>query len=142
MPFESLSVSGDAIRRAADLKAAIARARSHKQFKLLIRSGPLAVCSSMLADPTGLPCSGLSEFFAELPVDEKHYWISSLYAICMPEARRRRFAAYFTPPHLSKYLIESLVEKGLALDTAHILDPAFGRAPFLPPLSRRLQSHS
>src|SRR5947207_14215505 len=45
-------------------------------------------------------------FFRGLPEDEKHYWIASLYALLMPKARRRRLAAYFTPPHLARYAID------------------------------------
>src|SRR5690348_3369945 len=52
-------------------------------------------------------------FFAGLPEEEKHYWISSLYALLMPEGRRRKLAAYFTPPHLAAHAINILVRAGI-----------------------------
>ena len=48
------------------------------------------------------------EFFADLPDDERHYWIASLYALLMPKARRKRLAAYFTPPHLAHHAFRVL----------------------------------
>ena len=77
-------------------------------------------------------------FFAGLPKDEKHYWISSLYALLMPAARRRRLAAYFTPPHLAQYAIDALIAAGVQPGKDRILDPASGGAAFLVPLVARI----
>ena len=77
-------------------------------------------------------------FFAGLPEDEKHYWISSLYALLMPAARRHRLAAYFTPPHLAQYSINVLTAAGIQPGTDRILDPASGGAAFLVPLAARI----
>src|SRR5258708_6925467 len=77
-------------------------------------------------------------FFAGLPEEEKHYWISSLYALLMPAARRRRLAAYFTPPHLAKYAIDVLTAAGIQPGKDRILDPASGGAAFLVPLAVRI----
>lgn len=78
------------------------------------------------------------KFFSGLPDDEKHYWISSLYALLMPEARRRRLAAYFTPPHLAQYAINLLIDAGIKPGEHTILDPASGGAAFLVPLAARI----
>jgi adenine-specific DNA-methyltransferase len=77
-------------------------------------------------------------FFAGLPEDERHYWISSLYALLMPAARRRRLAAYFTPPHLAQYAIDLLTAAGIQPGKDRILDPASGGAAFLVPLAARI----
>jgi adenine-specific DNA-methyltransferase len=74
-------------------------------------------------------------FFSGLPEDEKHYWIASLYALLMPKALRRRLAAYFTPPHLARYAIETLLDAGIQPGRHRILDPASGGAAFLVPLA-------
>lgn len=74
-------------------------------------------------------------FFSGLPEDERHYWIASLYALLMPRARRRKLAAYFTPPHLAHYAIESLTNAGVRPGRDRILDPASGGAAFLVPLA-------
>jgi hypothetical protein len=76
------------------------------------RTKPLHACQAILGHRT-LDLQTRS-FFAGLPADEKHYWIASLYALLMPEARRRRLAAYFTPPHLAHYAIETLVAAALS----------------------------
>src|SRR2546429_350918 len=67
------------------------------------RQSPLQVCRTVI-NGHALDLKTRA-FFAGLPEDEKHYWISSLYALLMPTARRRRLAAYFTPPHLAQYAI-------------------------------------
>ena len=78
------------------------------------------------------------QFFSDLPKHERHYWISSLYALLMPKGRRKRLAAYFTPPHLAHYVINVLIEAGLELGSHRILDPASGGAAFLVPLAERI----
>ena len=77
-------------------------------------------------------------FFSGLPHDERHYWIASLYALLMPAARRRRLAAYFTPPHLAHYAIDVLINAGIKPGRDRILDPASGGAAFLVPLAARI----
>jgi adenine-specific DNA-methyltransferase len=97
------------------------------------RMTPLQVCEAIIekrfADRKA------RTFFLGLPDDERHYWIASLYALLMPKARRRRLAAYFTPPHLAHYAIDALVEAGVKPGEHRILDPASGGAAFLVPLS-------
>jgi adenine-specific DNA-methyltransferase len=73
-----------------------------------------------------------------LPDDERHYWIASLYALLMPKARRRKLAAYFTPPHLAHHAIDAIVEAGIRPGEHRILDPASGGAAFLVPLAAHI----
>jgi adenine-specific DNA-methyltransferase len=77
-------------------------------------------------------------FFSNLPDDERHYWIASLYALLMPKATRRRLAAYFTPPFLAHHAIDALTNAGIKLGQHRILDPASGGAAFLVPLAARI----
>lgn len=100
------------------------------------RTKPLHACQAILSHRT-LDLQ-IRSFFAGLPADEKHYWIANLYALLMPKARRRRLAAYFTPPHLAHYAIETLVEAGVEPGRDRILDPASGGAAFLVPLAARI----
>jgi adenine-specific DNA-methyltransferase len=97
---------------------------------------PLQVCEAIieqrLVDPE------VRTFFSGLPDDERHYWIASLYALLMPAARRRRLAAYFTPPHLARHAIDVLIEAGIKPGQHRILDPASGGAAFLVPLAARI----
>jgi adenine-specific DNA-methyltransferase len=36
-----------------------------------------------------------------LPIDQRHYWIGTLYTLLLPPKVRREQAAYFTPPLLA-----------------------------------------
>ena len=116
-------------RRASSLRAIAVRLNDR-------RTSPLQICRAVLAgllvDPEA------KAFFSGLPEGEKHYWISSLYALLLPERRRSRLAVYFTPPHLSRYAIDVLVDAGIRLGTDTILDPASGGAAFLVPLAARI----
>ena len=100
------------------------------------RLSPLEICRTII-DGRALDLKTRA-FFAGLPEDEKHYWISSLYALLMPAARRRRLAAYFTPPHLAQYAIDLLTAAGIQPGKDRILDPASGGAAFLVPLAARI----
>ena len=100
------------------------------------RMSPLEICRTVI-EGRALDLKTRA-FFAGLPADEKHYWISSLYALLMPAARRRRLAAYFTPPHLAQYAIDVLTAAGIQPGKDRILDPASGGAAFLVPLAARI----
>jgi adenine-specific DNA-methyltransferase len=97
---------------------------------------PLQVCEAIIEKR--LADRKARTFFLGLPDDERHYWIASLYALLMPKARRRRLAAYFTPPHLAHYAIGALVEAGIKPGEHRILDPASGGAAFLVPLAAHI----
>ena len=123
------TVQSTAGRRLADLRSV---AVIHKKS----RQTPLQICRAVI-EGRALDLKTLA-FFAGLPVDEKHYWVSSLYTLLMPEARRRKLAAYFTPPHLAEYAIDRLAQAGVRLGKDRILDPASGGAAFLLPLASRI----
>ncbi len=116
-------------RRLRDLRAIASKLKRS-------RMTPLQVCEAViekrLADHT------VRAFFSGLPDDERHYWIASLYALLMPKARRRRLAAYFTPPHLAHHVIRAMMEAGIRPGQHRILDPASGGAAFLAPLAARI----
>ncbi|MGA7222487.1 MAG: Eco57I restriction-modification methylase domain-containing protein [Candidatus Acidiferrales bacterium] len=101
-----------------------------------LRLSPIETCQNVI-DVRVLDLKTRS-FFAGLPEHEKHYWISSLYALLIPPARRRKLAAYFTPPHLAQYAIDVLIDAGIEPGKDRILDPASGGAAFLVPLAARV----
>lgn len=104
------------------------------------RMTPLQVCEAIIEKR--LADREARAFFSGLPDDERHYWIASLYALLMPTARRRRLAAYFTPPHLAHYAIDVLIEAGIKPGQHRILDPASGGAAFLVPLAARIAAQA
>lgn len=100
------------------------------------RMTPLQVCEAIIE--RRLADKSVRAFFSGLPDDERHYWIASLYALLMPKARRRRLAAYFTPPHLAHHAIRVMVDAGIRPGHHRILDPASGGAAFLVPLAAHI----
>ena len=100
------------------------------------RMSPLQLCEAVIDGRIVDPLT--RHFFSGLPVEERHYWIASLYALRMPKARRRRLAAYFTPPHLVRHVIAVLIENEIEPGTHRILDPASGGAAFLVPLAAQI----
>lgn len=120
-------------RRLSDLREVAA---------ILKRSGlsPLETCRAVI-DGRVLDLKSRA-FFAGLPEEEKHYWISSLYALLMPKGHRRKLAAYFTPPHLAAHAIGILDRAGIEPGRHRILDPASGGAAFLVPLASQIASRA
>lgn len=116
-------------RRLRDLRAIASRLKRS-------RMTPLQVCEAIIEKR--LADRSVRAFFSGLPDDERHYWIASLYALLMPKARRRRLAAYFTPPHLAQHAITVMMQAGIRPGHHRILDPASGGAAFLVPLAARI----
>jgi len=70
---------------------------------------------------------------------EGSYWLSSLYATVVEEEYRKRLAMFFTPPSLTKGLLDDLTEQGVDFATQIFLDPACGGAAFLAPIALRIR---
>jgi adenine-specific DNA-methyltransferase len=103
------------------------------------RMTPLQVCEAIIE--RRLAHRQVRAFFSGLPDDERHYWIASLYALLMPKSRRRRLAAYFTPPHLAHHAIRAMMDAGIRPGHHRILDPASGGAAFLVPLAAHIANN-
>ncbi|WP_244649511.1 hypothetical protein [Neoaquamicrobium sediminum] len=71
-----------------------------------------------------------------LPVDERHYWIGTLYTLMLPSKVRRSQATYFTPPAVADAVVDLAIEAGFNFAQDDVLDPAAGE----PPSSRRLRA--
>ena len=97
---------------------------------------PLAACRAVLRG--NHPSQKIRDFFERLPAQDKHYWIATYYALLMPQEKRRRLAAYFTPPDLAKYAIDKLIQLGIQPGASRILDPSSGGAAFLVPLAQAI----
>jgi adenine-specific DNA-methyltransferase len=116
-------------RRLSDLRAIASKLKRS-------RMTPLQICEAII--DKRLANRAVRAFFSGLPDDERHYWIASLYALLMPKARRRRLAAYFTPPHLAHHAISAMMDAGIRPGQHRILDPASGGAAFLVPLAAHI----
>jgi adenine-specific DNA-methyltransferase len=75
---------------------------------------------------------------AAADLDERHYLISSAYAVLIGDDRRRELSVYFTPPVLAKAAIEASDAFLKAREHPTVLDPACGGGSFLTPVTRHL----
>lgn len=116
-------------RRVRDLRHIASKLKRTKM-------SPLQVCEAIIEDRVAE--RHVRSFFSDLPDEERHYWIASLYTLLMPKRQRRKLAAYFTPPHLARYAIDMLTNSGIRIGEHRILDPASGGAAFLVPLAARI----
>lgn len=77
------------------------------------------------------PLDRLAAVLRRKTIDERHYWIGTFYTLLLPEKQRRKQAAYFTPPQLSRAVVGLLKDNGFAPLKHSVLDPAAGGAAFL-----------
>ena len=114
----------------------LARLRRLTRRKTGRRLSALSACKAVVNGSH--PSPEIRSFFDGLPSNDKHYWIATYYALLMPQKKRRKLAAYFTPPQLAKYAIDKLRGLGFHPGTSKILDPSSGGAAFLVPLAEAI----
>lgn len=76
---------------------------------------------------------------ASLSLVEAIHYLTSLYPALLPEKRRNEVGAFYTPPCLSKRLLDLATEAGLDWRTARVLDPAAGGGAFLVQAALRMR---
>ncbi|MBP6897556.1 MAG: N-6 DNA methylase [Pseudacidovorax sp.] len=123
------------------------------------KASPSAVIGTALskwceADCQGLPNPGLPQSrklskTAELAVFvqslrrlgflEASYWLSSAYAMLADEGHRKQLAMFFTPPSLTRGLLDDIAAQGVDFGTQTFMDPACGGAAFLAPIALRMR---
>ncbi|KHK59961.1 N-6 DNA methylase [Burkholderia sp. A9] len=102
----------------------------------------------------GLPRSGLQanaqlrndpavaafvDFVKSKDLLEATYWLSSAYAQLAGEERRKQLAMFFTPPSLTRRLLDDLSASGVDFAVRKFCDPACGGAAFLAPIAMRMR---
>lgn len=78
-------------------------------------------------------------FLKEEQFLEATYWLSSAYSMLAAEAYRKDLAMYFTPPSLTKRLLDDLAASGVDFRHGRFCDPACGGAAFLAPIALRIR---
>jgi len=97
------------------------------------------VCLDLLADiGSDSRHDAFRRTLQALPVDERHYWIGTLYTLMLPAKVRRSQATYFTPPTVADAVVDLAIDAGFDLATDDVLDPAAGGAAFLSTLAGRM----
>lgn len=133
--------------------------RGLRSAMLTAKTGPDTIVGSALASWCrqafpGLPDSGLPtlhvlerdaavvafvNFLKGHDLLEATYWLASAYAQLTDEARRKRLAMFFTPPSLTKRLLDDLTDNGVDFAVRRFCDPACGGAAFLAPIALRMR---
>lgn len=67
------------------------------------------------------------------------YWFASAYAELAGEERRKQLSMFFTPPSLTKRLLDDLSASGVSFADNKFCDPACGGAAFLAPIATRMR---
>lgn len=67
------------------------------------------------------------------------YWLSFVYAAVTDEDCRKKQAMFFTPPSLTKGLLDDLSDQEVDFTSQRFLDPACGGAAFLAPIALRMR---
>ncbi|MGU5760660.1 HsdM family class I SAM-dependent methyltransferase [Aeromonas hydrophila] len=79
------------------------------------------------------------EFVSSLDFIESTYWFSSAYAQLLGDERRKHQAMFFTPPSLTRRMLDDLSTHGVDFATRSFCDPACGGAAFLAPIAMRMR---
>lgn len=99
----------------------------------------LDICVNLLTDAgNDIRLNNFRQILRALPIDERHYWIGTLYTLLLPTKVRRSQATYFTPPTVAEAVVDLAIEAGFDLAKDSILDPAAGGAAFLSTIAGRM----
>jgi adenine-specific DNA-methyltransferase len=102
-------------------------------------SSPPPGCAGYLLDAsTARLADSVGEAAAALPVIEASYLLSVMYTIMLPDRMRAKRGVYYTPPALTRRLIDMATESGVDWATCRVLDPACGGGAFLAPAALRI----
>lgn len=96
----------------------------------------LPVAAHLVEEPT---VCAFVEFVRALDFIESTYWFSSAYAQLLGSERRKQQAMFFTPPSLTRRLLDDLSAQGVDFSTRSFCDPACGGAAFLAPIALRIR---
>ena len=96
------------------------------------------ICLDLLTDIGEPSLDGFRSALRALPVDERHYWVGTLYTLLLPTKVRRAQATYFTPPTVADAVVDLAIEAGFEIEADSVLDPAAGGAAFLSTLAGRM----
>jgi adenine-specific DNA-methyltransferase len=87
-------------------------------------------------DPT---VAAFVDFISGDELLEATYWFASAYAQLAGDEHRKKLAMFFTPPSLTKRLLDDLAAAGVDFASRSFCDPACGGAAFLAPIAMRMR---
>lgn len=80
----------------------------------------------------------LGRTVARLDAETAAYYIGVIYTGMLPRPHRAERGIYYTPPAITKRLIDQATAAGIDWASARVLDPACGGGAFLAPVARRI----
>ena len=118
------------------------RARAPAKVLAAKSTMPLAGAEACLEQLSGIPVddrlSSFQQCLTGLSIEERHYWIGTLYTLMLPAKVRRSQAAYFTSPLVAGAVVELAIDAGFDFEKDDVLDSAAGAAAFLSTLVGRM----
>lgn len=103
---------------------------------------PTLSCDGMVFSEEFSTLTQVKSFVAwlgERELLDSAYWLSSAYAIWTGEEHRKSLAMFFTPPSITKRLLDDLESAGASFAKHSFFDPACGGAAFLAPIAQRMR---
>ncbi|RRN74601.1 HsdM family class I SAM-dependent methyltransferase [Agrobacterium deltaense] len=135
---ETISESHRTRQAALFAREAIAAFASEKAVGLTLRPPFTSLRDKLDATACRLAVS-LGHEAAALPVLEGCHFLTSLYTTLLPGKERSDLGAFYTPPALTKRLLDLADEGGVDWATARVLDPASGGGAFLLEAASRMR---
>lgn len=100
---------------------------------------PVTFCEALAKNPaaTDLP-DDVRCAFLDFEADERDYAVSSAYALLIGAERRKALSAFFTPPGLSRAVLDAA--RGFIAEDSElrVLDPSCGGGSFVTPMARHM----
>lgn len=84
----------------------------------------------------------MGEAAAQLDPIIASYLIGSTYTAMLPDETRSRLGVYYTPPGLTRRLLQMATAAGVDWKSCHVIDPACGGGAFLAPVAAKLVSEN
>ena len=74
----------------------------------------------------------------DIDIETALYIISTVYTVMLPKDYRTRYGVFYTPPVLTKRLLDLVEQAGINWASSKVLDPACGGGAFLAPVAIRM----
>ena len=120
-------------------RAAIEAFAAEKAPELRLRA-PIAAPRGKLDATARQLAATLGREAASLPVLEGCHFLTSLYTTFLPGKERSALGAFYTPPALTRRLLDLASEGGVNWTMARVLDPASGGGAFLLEAAARMRA--
>jgi adenine-specific DNA-methyltransferase len=127
---------------AAVIKAYWYSLQDRHGYRLSLVSRAPALLGDELSAAAEREAEDLGNYFASLDSIEAGYSIGCIYTVALPPRYRAEYGAYYTPPSLSKRLIQISADAGADWEHGRILDASCGGAAFLVPCALKMLESS